>query len=160
MKKWIVTVLFLAFMCLPHMATSQDLEYSNPDALIDGATYSFVMKGEKSPRDGVLLSMQALATIKLKNELELERARLDAEYKLLMAKVGCDKDYEILSSSYDIEKASYEDRLEIKNKEINKLYKISTKYDGDGHRLLWGVGGFVVGIGTAVLITYTVLSVK
>ncbi len=87
----------------------------------------------------------------LKEEYELKLG-----FEMQKRQKQFDLDLEQINITLNTERESFQKTLEVKNKEIEQLNRIIAKKPGT-NALLWGIiGGFAVGVGTTVGITYAV----
>ena len=87
----------------------------------------------------------------LKKEYELKLG-----FELQKQQKQFDLDLSQIRITLSTEREGFQKTLEVKNKEIEQLNRIIKKKPGT-NALLWGIiGGFAVGVGTTVGITYAV----
>ena len=87
----------------------------------------------------------------LKEEYELKLG-----FELQKRQKQFDLDLSQIRITLETERESFQQTIEIKNKEIEQLNRIIAKKPGT-NTLVWGIiGGFAVGVATTVGITYAV----
>jgi len=115
-----------------------------------------MQEGEPSPFTGTLFDPSATARLLANNKFLKEEYDLKLGFELNKQKAQYELKIDQLSITIDTERERYETTLNLKNTEIEQLNKIIAKKPGK-NALLWGIiGGFVVGVGTTVGITYAV----
>lgn len=112
-------------------------------------SYTHVIKGEKSPFDGVLMSNDALVQMIATHEAEIKTCELNKVTQLKLNKNESDKQYELLKLQYDMDKELYEELISIRDAQIKKD---KTK---DVIQRVAFFGGFVLGSATSVGIVYS-----
>ena len=121
-----------------------------------GGKFTFIQEGETAPFTGTVFNPEATARLLannkfLKEEYDLklgfELGKQETQYKLKISQ---------LNITIDTEREKCETTLNLKNTEIEQLKKIIAKKPGK-NSLIWGVvGGFVLGAGATVGISYAV----
>tara|TARA_R100001015_G_C4601404_1_gene156352 strand:- start:270 stop:704 length:435 start_codon:yes stop_codon:yes gene_type:complete len=118
--------------------------------------FTFIQKDSQAPFTGTLFDPAATAKIMANRKFLKEEYELKLGFELQKQQKQFDLDLSQLNITLDTEREGFQKTLEVKNKEIEQLNRIIAKKPGT-NALLWGiVGGFVVGIGTTVGITYAV----
>ena len=118
--------------------------------------FTFIQKDSQAPFTGTLFNPAATAKIMANRKFLKEEYELKLGFELQKQQKQFDLDLSQLNITLDTEREGFQKTLEVKNKEIEQLNRIIAKKPGT-NALLWGiVGGFVVGIGTTVGITYAV----
>jgi len=131
------------------------LFFSSHSYASDGK-FTFMQEGEPSPFTGTLFDPSATARLLANNKFLKEEYDLKLGFELNKQKAQYELKIDQLSITIDTERERYETTLNLKNTEIEQLNKIIAKKPGK-NALLWGIiGGFVVGVGTTVGITYAV----
>tara|TARA_R100001591_G_C4328488_1_gene177435 strand:- start:301 stop:735 length:435 start_codon:yes stop_codon:yes gene_type:complete len=138
----ILLLLFLVFFC--------------GNAKASDGKFTFIQKNSQAPFTGTLFDPTATAKIMANGKFLKEEYELKLGFELQKQQKQFDLDLSQLNITLDTERESFQKTLEIKNKEIEQLNRIIAKKPGT-NALLWGIiGGFVVGVGTTVGITYAV----
>ena len=118
--------------------------------------FTFVQQGSQAPFTGTLFDPTATAKIMANRKFLKEEYELKLGFELQKQQKQFDLDLSQLNITLDTERESFQKTLEVKNKEIEQLNRIIAKKPGT-NALLWGIiGGFAVGVGTTVGITYAV----
>tara|TARA_R100001460_G_scaffold20287_2_gene42058 strand:- start:856 stop:1257 length:402 start_codon:yes stop_codon:yes gene_type:complete len=118
--------------------------------------FTFVQKGTQAPFTGTLFDPTATAKIMANGKFLKEEYELKLGFELQKQQKQFDLDLSQIKITLDTEREGFQKTLEVKNKEIEQLNRIIAKKPGT-NALLWGIiGGFAVGVGTTVGITYAV----
>ena len=128
---------------------------SNHSYASDGK-FTFVQENQPSPFTGTLFDPEATARLLANHKFLKEEYDLKLGFELDKQKAQYDLKIDQLEITIDTERERFETTLDLKNIEIEQLNKIIAKKPGK-NALLWGIiGGFVLGVGTTVGITYAV----
>ena len=131
------------------------LLFSSQSYASDGK-FTFIQEGMPAPFTGTLFDPEATARLLANNKFLKEEYDLKLGFELDKQKAQYELKIDQLNITIDTERERYETTLNLKNTEIEQLNKIIAKKPGK-NALLWGIiGGFVVGVGTTVGITYAV----
>ena len=118
--------------------------------------FTFIQKDSQAPFTGTLFDPTATAKIMANRKFLKEEYELKLGFELQKRQKQFDLDLSQLNITLSTEREGFEKTLEVKNKEIEQLNRIIAKKPGT-NALLWGIiGGFAVGVGTTVGITYAV----
>ncbi len=118
--------------------------------------FTFIQQGRQAPFTGTLFDPTATAKIMANRKFLKEEYELKLGFELQKRQKQFDLDIAQLNITLNTEREGFQKTLEVKNKEIEQLNRIIAKKPGT-NALLWGViGGFAVGVGTTVGITYAV----
>ena len=117
--------------------------------------FTFVQRNSQVPFTGTLFDPTATAKIMANRKFLKEEYELKLGFEL-QKQQQFDLDLSQIKITLDTERESFQETLEVKNREIEQLNKIIKKKPGT-NALVWGViGGFAVGVATTVGITYAV----
>ena len=120
--------------------------------------FSFLQENEPAPFTGTLFDPEATARLLSNHKFLKEEYDLKLGFELQKQETEFQLRLDQLQITLDTQKERCETTLAIKNTEIEQLNKIIQKKPGK-NALIWGiVGGFVIGVGTTVGITYAVNS--
>ena len=129
--------------------------FSNHSYASDGK-FTFIQEDQSAPFTGTLFDPEATARLLANNKFLKEEYDLRLGFELDRQAAQYELKINQLNITIDTERERYETTLKLKNTEIEQLNKIIAKKPGK-NTLMWGiVGGFVVGVGTTVGITYAV----
>lgn len=118
--------------------------------------FTFIQQGSQAPFTGTLFDPTATAKIMANRKFLKEEYELKLGFELQKQQKQFDLDLSQIKITLDTEREGFQKTLEVKNKEIEQLNRIIAKKPGT-NALLWGIiGGFAVGVGTTVGITYAV----
>ena len=118
--------------------------------------FTFVQRNSQVPFTGTLFDPTATAKIMANRKFLKEEYELKLGFELQKQQKQFDLDLSQIKITLDTERESFQETLEVKNREIEQLNKIIKKKPGT-NALVWGViGGFAVGVATTVGITYAV----
>ena len=118
--------------------------------------FTFVQKGTQAPFTGTLFDPTATAKIMANRKFLKEEYELKLGFELQKRRKQFDLDLSQIRITLETERESFQQTIEIKNKEIEQLNRIIAKKPGT-NTLVWGIiGGFAVGVATTVGITYAV----
>ncbi len=118
--------------------------------------FTFIQQGRQAPFTGTLFDPTATAKIMANRKFLKEEYELKLGFELQKRQKQFDLDLTQLNITLNTEREGFQKTLEVKNKEIEQLNRIIAKKPGT-NALLWGIiGGFAVGVGTTVGITYAV----
>ncbi len=118
--------------------------------------FTFIQQGRQAPFTGTLFDPTATAKIMANRKFLKEEYELKLGFELQKRQKQFDLDLSQIKITLDTEREGFQKTLEVKNKEIEQLNRIIAKKPGT-NALLWGIiGGFAVGVGTTVGITYAV----
>lgn len=118
--------------------------------------FTFVQEEQPAPFTGTLFDPEATARLLANHKFLKEEYELKLGFELDKQRAQYDLRIDQLEITIDTERERFETTLNLKNTEIEQLNKIIAKKPGK-NALLWGIiGGFVVGVGTTVGITYAV----
>ena len=126
------------------------------NAIASDGSFTFIQKGNQAPFTGTLFDPTATAKIMANRKFLKEEYELKLGFELQKQQKQFDLDLSQIKITLDTEREGFQKTLEVKNKEIEQLNRIIAKKPGT-NALLWGIiGGFAVGVGTTVGITYAV----
>lgn len=118
--------------------------------------FTFIQENEPAPFTGTLFDPAATARLLANNKFLKEEYDLKLGFELNKQKAQYGLRIDQLNITIDTERERYETTLNLKNTEIEQLNKIIAKKPGK-NALLWGIiGGFVVGAGATVGLSYAV----
>ena len=118
--------------------------------------FAFVQENQQAPFTGTLFDPEATARLLANHKFLKEEYDLKLGFELDKQRAQYDLKIDQLKITIDTERERFETTLDLKNTEIEQLNKIIAKKPGK-NALLWGIiGGFVLGVGTTVGITYAV----
>ena len=118
--------------------------------------FTFIQAGEPAPFTGTLFDPEATARLLANNKFLKEEYDLKLGFELEKQKAQYELKIDQLNITIDTERERFETTLNIKNTEIEQLNKIIAKKPGK-NALMWGIiGGFVVGVGATVGLSYAV----
>ena len=118
--------------------------------------FTFIQEEEPAPFTGTLFDPEATARLLANSKFLKEEYDLKLGFELEKQKAQYELKIDQLNITIDTERERFETTLNLKNTEIEQLNKIIAKKPGK-NALLWGIiGGFVVGVGTTVGISYAV----
>ena len=121
-----------------------------------GGKFTFIQEGETAPFKGTLFDPDATARLLANNKFLKEEYDLKLGFELNKQQAQYELKIDQLNITIDTERERYETTLNLKNTEIEQLNKIIAKKPGK-NALIWGiVGGFVVGVGATVGLSYAV----
>jgi len=121
-----------------------------------GGKFTFVQEGEPAPFTGTIFDPEATARLLANSKFLKEEYSLKLGFELDKQQAQYELKIDQLSITIDTERERYETTLNLKNTEIEQLNKIIAKKPGR-NALIWGiVGGFVVGVGATVGLSYAV----
>lgn len=150
-SKFVAVIITMLIACFCTAGHAQEVDLSK---------FTMVTAGMVVPFDGVLLSPEAMAKVLTDAEFALEQLKLEHRYKLLEMEAFHAMEKDKLHASLDIERRSCEERIDLVENRYEKLLQAHGKQNmGNLERALWGGGGFLIGAGTAVGITYIIMSV-
>lgn len=131
------------------------LLFSSQSYASDGK-FTFIQELEPAPFTGTLFDPEATARLLANNKFLKEEYDLKLGFELDKQRAQYELKIDQLNITIDTERERYETTLSLKNTEIEQLNKIIAKKPGK-NALLWGIiGGFVIGVGSTVGITYAV----
>jgi len=131
------------------------LGFLNTAQASDGK-FTFIQEGESAPFTGTLFDPEATARLLANNKFLKEEYDLKLGFELNKQAAQYELKIDQLNITIDTERERYETTLNIKNTEIEQLNKIIAKKPGKS-ALMWGIiGGFVVGVGATVGLSYAV----
>jgi len=113
-----------------------------------------LQKDQKAPYAGVLLNSIAAAKIFTEKDFSTTECDLRVKYEVDKALARTHLLLEITKASMESMEAKYTTLLQIKNKEIERLSKITSEIND--YSTLWAAGGVVVGIGLTLAVVYAV----
>ena len=126
------------------------------DSLASEGRFTFIQEGNKAPFTGTLFDPPATAKIMADHKFLKKEYELKLGFELQKQQKQFDLDLSQIRITLSTEREGFQKTLEVKNKEIEQLNRIIKKKPGT-NALLWGIiGGFAVGVGTTVGITYAV----
>ena len=129
--------------------------FSSQSYASDGK-FTFIRELEPAPFTGTLFDPEATARLLANNKFLKEEYDLKLGFELDKQRAQYELKIDQLNITIDTERERYETTLSLKNTEIEQLNKIIAKKPGK-NALLWGIiGGFVIGVGSTVGITYAV----
>jgi len=118
--------------------------------------FTFIQEGEPATFTGTIFDPEATARLLANSKFLKEEYDLKLGFELNKQKVQYELKIGQLDITINTERARYETTLNLKNTEIDQLNKIIAKKPGKS-ALMWGIiGGFVVGVGATVGLTYAV----
>ena len=131
------------------------LLFSSQSYASDGK-FTFIQELEPAPFTGTLFDPEATARLLANNKFLKEEYDLKLGFELDKQRAQYELKIDQLNITIDTERERHETTLNLKNTEIEQLNKIIAKKPGK-NALLWGIiGGFVIGVGSTVGITYAV----
>ncbi len=131
------------------------LLFSGQSYASDGK-FTFIQEDQPAPFTGTLFDPEATARLLANSKFLKEEYDLKLGFELEKQKAQYELKIDQLNITIDTERERFETTLNLKNTEIEQLNKIIAKKPGK-NALLWGIiGGFVVGVGTTVGISYAV----
>lgn len=131
------------------------LLFSSQSYASDGK-FTFIQESEPAPFTGTLFDPEATARLLANNKFLKEEYDLKLGFELDKQRAQYELKIDQLNITIDTERERFETTLNLKNTEIGQLNKIIAKKPGK-NALMWGViGGFVVGVGATVGLTYAV----
>ena len=83
-------------------------------------SYSSVIKGEKVPYNGILLTHESMAEIIATHEAELKICSVNSSYELSKQKNELDSKYDLYSAKCENEKILHEEMIKYRDKELKK----------------------------------------
>jgi len=118
--------------------------------------FTFIQEGEPAPFTGTLFDPEATARLLANHKFLKEEYDLKLGFELQKQEAQCQLKIDQLSITIDTERERFNSTLVLKNTEIEQLNKIIRKKPGK-NALIWGViGGFAIGVGATIGITYAV----
>lgn len=84
---------------------------------------SYVEQGQEAPFDGVLLSPEAFAELKISSELAAEELELKIKHRVEYTLLGKQLEIDNLNVQLVWQQKEYDGRLKLKNTQIDGLYK-------------------------------------
>ena len=149
----ILTVLTLsAAMILPHTVLGDTQELPAQPQITS------VVKDQPAPYSGVLLNTVAAAKIFTEREFADVECEVRIEYAIQREILRVNMLLETSQASMESMEKKYTSLLDIKDKEIERLSKITT--GTNDYSSLWFSGGVVAGIITSIVIVYAVNQVN
>jgi hypothetical protein len=131
------------------------LFFSSNSYASDGK-FTFIQEDQPAPFTGTLFDPEATARLLANNKFLKEEYDLKLGFELDKQAAQYELKIDQLNITIDTERERFETTLSLKNTEIEQLNKIIAKKPGK-NALIWGViGGFVVGVGATVGLTYAV----
>lgn len=131
------------------------LFFSNQSYASDGK-FTFVQEEQPAPFRGTLFDPEATARLLANHKFLKEEYDLKLGFELEKQEAKYELKIDQLNITIDTERERFETTLNLKNTEIEQLNKIIAKKPGK-NALMWGIiGGFALGVGTTVGITYAV----
>ena len=118
-----------------------------------------IMKGQKSPFDGILYNYLADAQMSASREKEELECELTTSYLIRREKAKCDLAVNSAKVSLASTQKRYEAILNIKDNEINRLTKIAMN-NPNSYNNLYFSGGVIIGVGLSVLIFYAAVQIE
>lgn len=120
-----------------------------------------IKKNEPAPYDGILLDSVAIAKILAEREYAKKQCDLDKNYELNKQQAKCDLENSKLKVDLDVLNKKYDEVNKLKDNEISRLTELVKKSDDSGkYKILYFIGGVVVGIGATVGIAYAVVHAR
>ena len=113
-------------------------------------------KGEKAPEDGVFLSKQEAAKIIVEREALSEKLKLKLEEQKEELSIICEGEKKIKDLYLEAEKEKGSLLLDLKQKQIENLYKQLEK-ESDDYSMWWFVAGATVGTVASVAIFFVAI---
>ena len=113
-------------------------------------------KGEKAPEDGVFLSKQEAAKIIVEREALSEKLKLKLEEQKEELSIICEGEKKIKDLYLEAEKEKGSLLLDLKQKQIENLYKQLEK-ESDDYSMWWFVAGATVGTVASVAIFFAAI---
>jgi len=118
--------------------------------------FTFIQEGKAAPFTGTLFDPEATARLLANHKFLKEEYDLKLGFELQKQEAQCQLKIDQLSITIDTERERFNSTLVLKNTEIEQLNKIIRKKPGK-NALIWGViGGFAIGVGATIGITYAV----
>lgn len=131
------------------------LLFSSHSYASDGK-FTFIQEDQPAPFTGTLFDPEATARLLANNKFLKEEYDLKLGFELDKQAAQYELKIDQLNITIDTERERFETTLNIKNTEIEQLNKIIAKRPGK-NALMWGIiGGFVVGVGATVGLSYAV----
>jgi len=110
-------------------------------------------KGEEAPEDGVFLSKEEAAKVIAEREIFSEKLKLELNEQKEELKIVCEGEKKIKDLYLDAEKEKNSVLLDLKQKQIENLYKQLEKESAD-YSMWWFVAGATVGTVASVAIFF------
>lgn len=149
----ILFILLSSVIFMQQAACAQDNGLS-----VDMNRFTFVELGQAAPFGGILLEPTALAQILADSDFAIKQMELKHKYNALELEALWSTKEKMLKSSLESQGKVCDDRLKIKEREIDKLTNIAIKRKNKAWvNVLWGAGGLVTGVLITVGTTYLVL---
>lgn len=110
-------------------------------------------KGETAKQDGVFFTIQEAAELIADKEVIEKQSELEIEYTKKELEIKHEAEIRKLNSKLEIVEEKNKMVLELKQKQIDNLYKELEERSKD-YSMLWLIGGVVAGTTTAILIFF------
>lgn len=131
------------------------LVFSSQSFASDGK-FTFIQESEPAPFTGTIFDPEATARLLANSKFLKEEYSLKLGFELDKQQAQYELKIDQLNITIDTERERYKTTLDLKNTEIEQLNKIIAKKPGK-NALIWGVvGGFVIGAGATVGLSYAV----
>lgn len=131
------------------------LFFSSQSYASDGK-FTFLQEEQPAPFTGTLFDPEATARLLANHKFLKEEYDLKLGFELQKQEAKYELKIDQLNITIDTERERFATTLDLKNAEIEQLNKIIAKKPGK-NALMWGIiGGFALGVGTTVGITYAV----
>ena len=145
-KTSISIILIITLLLLPFSA------YANQPNLPTRGKITGLKKGNTAPYSGVLLDSEASAQLLAQKNFSDAQWKLNLDYELAKQSAQLNLQIESQKVSYQALQEKHDTLMKIKNEEIKRLSKITSKHNN--YSTLWATGGVVVGIALTVAVVY------
>lgn len=133
----LVVLMFLIFF-FPCRAATQESEESG--------IVMPIQKGEKAPFDGILLDIEASAKVLADSEAELEKEKINCDYKLDVANAESALTVSSLQISLDYERKNHVQTISMYDEQIANLEQLATQIPEDDDDWIWVLVGASCGV--------------
>ena len=114
--------------------------------------FTKLKKGEVAPWDGRLFNDAAVAKFIVEDKYKIEQCNIVTTYELEKLAANLNLEHQKATIDYQTQIKILEEKVNLRDDRIKSLEKLKKPTDG----FLWAVGGFIVGSGITVGITYAV----
>lgn len=112
-----------------------------------------INKGETAPEDGVFLTREEAIDMIVDKETAQKKHQLELDLQKKQSDLICEGQKNVKDLMLNAEKDKSKSLLEIKDKQIDNLYKQLQEESGD-YRAWWFVGGAVIGTVASITIFF------
>jgi hypothetical protein len=139
-------ILIITIFLLPFGA------YANQPTVPPRGKITGLKKGNAAPYSGVLLDETAAAYLLTQKKFSDSQWKLKLDYELAKQSAQLNLQIESQKVSYKYLQEKHDTLIKIKNEEIKRLSKITSK--SNNYSTLWATGGIVAGIALTISVVY------